>query len=182
METLWESIKEKLSVILVTAVVSIATIYSDRITGAIKAEVNKADQRPIEHEKLAKDLSAYVFATENYISYARQNLTTKDALTLVAAPYNTAIDGLRNSEYVHLAAIHRHWGTTEAALLESLYERIRSLDKASHAFNVEYLPVVSGKVASADPEKLAPLIEAATVELKKVQDSAKEILSRLADN
>jgi len=182
MSTLWETIKEKLVVVLVTAVVSIATIYSDKITGAIKTEVNKADQRPAQQEKLAKDLSAYIFAAENYLSYAKNNLTTKEALTLVATPYNTAIDALRNNEYVHLAAVYRYWGKEEAALLEALYVDIRSLDAASHAFNPEYLPVVSGKAANADASKLLPLVKSASSELAKLQASSKKVLSQLAAN
>lgn len=180
MATLWVTVKEKLVVVLVTAVVSIATIYSDKITGAIKTEVNKADQRPAQQEKIAKDLSAYIFAAENYISYAANNLTTKEAITPIAASYNAAIDALRNNEYVYLAAVYRYWGKEEAALLETLYVDIRSLNNASHAFNPVYLPVLSGKAPSADANKLAPLVKNASAELAKLQASSKKVLSRLA--
>jgi hypothetical protein len=180
MTTFWETVKEKLVFVLITTVVSIATIYSDKLTGAIKTEVNKADQRPSQQEKIAKDLSTYIFAAENYISYARDDLTTKEALTLVAAPYNTAIDALRNNEYVYLAAVYRYWGKEEAALLEALYVNIRSLDKASHAFNPEYLEVVSGKATKADANRLAPLVKNASEELAKLQTASKNVLSRLA--
>lgn len=182
MATLWETMKEKLTIVIVTAAVGIATIFSDKITGSIKAAVNIADQRPAQHEKLAKDISAYVFAAENYISYAEKNLTTKEALSVVAGPYNTAIDSMRNNEYVYFAALQRYWRKDEVLLLEKLYTDVRSMDKAAHNFNVQYIPVISGAAAKADPAKLAPLIKAASAELSKVQASAKLLLAATASN
>ena len=182
MVTLWDSIKERLSVVLITTVVALGTIFSDKITGAVKTAVNIADQRPAQHEKLAKDISAYVFAAENYLAYAEKNLTTKDALTFVAVPYNTSIDALRSNEYTYLAALYRYWGKDEVALLEKLYADVRSMDKASHNFNTEYLPVLSSASTKADPTKLAPLIKAASAELLKLQSSAKSILTAMASN
>jgi hypothetical protein len=44
MPTLWESAKEKLGVVLVTGVVSLVTIFSDRIVGSIKTEVKDSLQ------------------------------------------------------------------------------------------------------------------------------------------
>ena len=168
--------------VLVTSVVVIVTIFSDKITGSITEAVNIADQRPAQHEKLAKDISAYVFAVENYISYAENNLTTKDGLAVVAGPYNTSIDALRNNEYVYLAALHRYWGKAEVALIEKFYADVRSMDRASHNFNPEYIAVVSGTSTKADPVKLAPLIRVASAELHKLQSSAISLLAATASN
>ncbi len=182
MATLWETIKEKLTVVLVTAVVATVTVFSDRITGSIKAAINVADQRPAQHEKMAQDISAYVFAAENYISYAKKNLTTKDALTLVATPYNTSIDSLRNNEYVYLAALHRYWSKEEVLLAEKLYADVRSMDEAAHNFNSEYISIIAGTTSKADPAKLEPLIKVATAELQKLQTSARVLLAATASN
>jgi hypothetical protein len=180
MPTLWESAKEKLGVVLVTGVVSLVTIFSDRIVGSIKTEVNKADQRPAQQEKIAKDVSVFIFSVENAIEFAAKNLTAKNELHFVIEPYNAAIDTLRKNEYVYLAAVHRYWDKPVVQQYEAFFADVRSVDTALHRFNDEYSAVEAGTKAKADEAKLRPLVQPASAAAAKLQQSAQILLASLS--
>jgi hypothetical protein len=123
MATLWESVKEKLGVVLVTTVASVVTIFSDHIVSSIKTGVNKADQRPIEQQIIAKDISNFVFTAENVLESVGTGLTSKAELHFVVDPYNPAIETLRKNEYVYFAAIRRYWGGERGRAVRGILRR-----------------------------------------------------------
>ena len=180
MATLWESVKEKLGLVLVTAVVSTCTIFSDSIVGRIKTEVNKADQRPAQQEKIAKDISAYLFASENMIEFASKNLTSKDELEFVVKPYNDSIEALRKNEYLYQAAVERYWNSSALSLFGSFMSDVRTLDTALHGFNKDNAQVVSGEKKKWDETRVKELVPPAAVALAKIQTSSKQLLSALS--
>lgn len=180
MPTLWESTKEKLGIVLVTGAVSIATIFSDRITSAIKTEINKADHRPVEHEKISKDVSLLLFHAENSVEFASLGLTTKPQLHFVIDPYNTAIEDWRKNEYVYLASITRYWDEPAISLYENFSKDVKILDKAMHAYNPEYSLVESGEKKIADAKIIQPLTEDAQKALSNASSSAKKLLFALS--
>jgi len=178
--TLWDTAKEKLGVVLVTSVVSLATIFSDQLLGAIKAELNKADQRPVQQERIAKDISAFIFAVENMIEFAEKNMTAKNELHFVVDPYNVSTETLRKNEYVYLAAIQRYWDKPVVHQYEAFISDVRTVDSALHRFNGEYAAVEAGTKKKADEHKLKPLAESAAAAASKLQKSAKELLVSLS--
>jgi chemotaxis protein CheY-P-specific phosphatase CheC len=180
MPTLWEGAKEKLGVILLTMVASVATIFSDQIVGGIKAELNMADQRPAQQEKIAKDISAFIFAVENMIEFASKNMTAKNELHFVVEPYNAAVEALRKNEYVYFSAVHRYWDEPIIRQYEVFFADVRSVDAALHQFNDEYAAVESGAQKKADEAKIRPLVQPAISVAKKLQHSAKELLTALS--
>ena len=180
MATLLESIKEKLGSVLVTAVVSLVTIFSDSIVGRIKSEVNKAEQRPAQQEKIAKDISSYIFSAENVVEFATKNLTTKDELEFVVKPYNDAIDTVRKAEYVYQAAIERYWNADALRLYYTFLADVKSMDVAVHTFNQENALVVSGTNKKWDDAKAKELAPPAAAALQKLQNSSKVLLSALS--
>lgn len=180
MATLLDTVKEKLGVVLVTSVVSLATIFSDQLLGAIKAEFNKADQRPIQQERIAKDVSAFIFTVENMIEFAEKNMTAKNELHFVVDPYNVATETLRKNEYVYLAAIQRYWDKQVVLQYEAFMSHVRCVDSAFHRFNDEYAAVEAGTKKRADEHKLKPLVESATAAALNLQKSAKELLVSLS--
>lgn len=181
MPTLWDSIKEKLGVAIVTAVVSVATIFSDHIVGRIKQKVNVAEQRPAQHEKIAKDISSFVFAAENLTEFAKSNLLQTEKLIREAVdPYNTAIDAIRKNEYVYHAVVARYWDPTTTSLYSSLINDIRSVDAAIHRLNELYAPLLKGEKAIPDSESLKKVASAAGPEITKLQASAKMLLLEMS--
>lgn len=182
MPTMLETIKEKLGILLITTVVSVAMIFSDRILESIKTALNRSEQRPVQQEKLARDFSAFIYAAENEIAYFHSGLTTKAALNEVAAAYNRAITTLRENEYVYYAVIHRYWGREQIAHYENFIAGVRQLDQQVHRFNPQILLVTEGKQASVDPKVAEPLSKEAQESLSKLQITAKQLLLALSVN
>ena len=180
MATFWESVKEKLGLVLVTAVVSTGTIFSDSIVGRIKTEVNKSDQRPVQQEKIAKDISTYLFAAENMIEFAGKNLTSKDELEFVVKPYNDSIESLRKSEYVYQAAVERYWSSPTLGLYTGFMSDVRALDAALHGFNQDNAQVLSGAKKKWDDSRVKELVPPAATAFTKLQTSSKQLLSGLS--
>ncbi|MDD1625954.1 MAG: hypothetical protein LUQ26_00545 [Methylococcaceae bacterium] len=182
MTTFWESVKEKIGIVLITTVVSIATICSDRITGAIKTEINKSDQRPVQHEKIAKDISSLLFDAENVVEFVNKNLTTKKNLKFIVTPYNTSIETMRKNEYVYRAVVERYWDEGDTLkLYETFAADVRLVDNSIHAFNEEFSQVDSGLKSRADEAKTKPLVKPASDSIAKLQESAKQLLSALSE-
>ncbi len=180
MSTLWDSVKDKLGVLAVTTVVSLATVFSDRLVGAIKEQVNKADQRPVQQERIAKDASEFIFCSENVAEFLSANMTSKTELHFVVDPYNVAIDSLRKNEYVYRAAVQRYWPTSAVDKFDAFYKSVRQVDASIHAFNPLTADVESGAKPKADPLKVAPLVPAASAALGGLEQSAKDLLTELS--
>lgn len=180
MATFWESIKEKSGIFILTTIISIVTVFSDRLVGDIKAEINKADQRPAQQEKIAQDISVFVFTVENMIEFAAKNMTAKNELEFVVTPYNNAIDTLRKNEYVYYSSIHRYWDEPVMSQFLVFFSEVRSVDAALHKLNEEYKKVVSGTKVRADEAELRPLVKDASSAATKLETSAKELLTSLS--
>lgn len=179
-QSAWQEIKTKLGTVLLTAIVTIATIFSDHITSSIRDAINRSDQRPIQQEKLAKDLAIYLYSIENLIEFSKTGLTSTKAITSVSEPYNKAIETLRGNEYAYYSAVALYWGKDESELLANLYRQIKDIDKKLHALNTEYFDVLTEKKAIADQEKVLPLAIAAEKSLEPLQLASKTFLLSLS--
>lgn len=183
MATLWDSIKEKIGIVIMTGAVGFATVFSDHIISSVKEKVNIAEKRPAIQDRIAKQLSSVLYDAEMAISYARNNFTDKEALMLVNKPFNISIEVIRKNEYADKAAIERYWGENAPAVnkFSKFHEDIRNLEGNMHAFNQEYSLVLSGKKYKADPKKTKPLVSTAENAFGRAKKSANELLSSLRD-
>jgi hypothetical protein len=180
MSTVMESLKDKLGVVIVTAAVSLATVFSDKIVGSIKSEVNKADQRPAEEQLIAMDISLFIFCAENVLEYLAKNQTTKKELEFVNPPYNDAITSLRKNEYVYLAAIQRYWDKPVVQQYETFFADVRSVDKAIHDFNDEFAAIDAGTKQKADEAAIKSRVSAASDAVAELEKSSKLLLTTLS--
>lgn len=180
MATFLESLKDKLVVIIVTTFVGIITVFSDKIVGAIKTEVNKADQRPAQEEVIAADLSLFIFFAENVLVDLTKNQTTKPVLASVIPPYNDQITSLRKNEYVYLAAIQRYWDKPVVEQYETVFKDIRSVDKAIHDFNDVFAEIDAGTKDKADAAAIKPRVNAASDAVAELEKSSKLLLTTLS--
>jgi hypothetical protein len=180
MPTVLESAKDKLAVVLVTTVVSLATVFSDRIVGSIKSGVNKADQRPARQEAIAKDISIFIFTAENALEFLEKNETTKAQLHFVVDPYNDAVVTLRKNQYVYLAAVQRYWDKPVVQQYETFFTDVLGVDTAFHAFNDEFSAVEAGTKTKADEAKIRPLVTGVSAAVVKLEQSSKQLLTALS--
>ena len=118
------------------AVVGILSVFSDRIIGRIRFQLNRADLRVRYYEELATDLSAYLFYAGLYEERLRRGWTgDPDDIAAIISEMNGAVTILKKKEFVYRAWAHRYWGSVPA---ESLIDVLRMLDRlyeASYAFN-----------------------------------------------
>jgi hypothetical protein len=142
--------------------------------------VGDVDQRSVQQEKIAKDISTFIFAVKNMIEFAENNMTAKNQLHFVVEPYNVSVETLLKNEYIYLAAIQRYWDKSVAHQYEIFISDVRSVDSALHRFNDEYAAVEAGAKKKADEHKLKPLVADAAAAETKLQMSANELLVSLS--
>jgi hypothetical protein len=175
MATIWESIKDKLSVVLITSLIGLVSIFSDNIVSSIKEKVNVAEKRPAVQEKIAKEMASLVYDAEMILSYASQNLTRKNELHLVNDPFNISIEIVRKNELVNQALISRYWGKAALHSFAEFHRDVIAMEKAFHTFNGQYSLVEAGKIERADPDKIMALMPAAQNAFEKTKKSAVEL-------
>lgn len=182
MPTMLDTLKDKLGVLVITAVVSIAMVFSDRILESIKTAVNRSEQRPAQQEKLARDFSAYMFAAETSVDYLKAGLTTKAALVEAATAYKKSLATLRENEYVYYAVINQYWGKQQVGLYENFIANVRAVDRQIQKFSPQILQVLEGSKSTIDPQFAEPLTQEAMASLVQLQASAKQLLLALSVN
>ncbi len=115
------------------------------------------------------------------IEFLQKNQTTKAQLEFVVNPYNEAVDSLTNREYVYRAAIRSCWGSA-LPLYDSYFSDVRTVDKAVHAFNDEFLKVATGAEQKADPERIRPLTAAASDAASRLHKSGRALMDALSNS
>lgn len=179
MGTIWEKVKDNFATLLVTTVIAVITVFSDKIVGDIKAAVNRANLRTSHYEKLAADLSNYTFSAENVAEFYEQGWTTKSSLEKVVLPYNEAIVSVRKQEHATLALLHRFWDEDDVIRFRGLMETVKEVDHLIHAFNAEAEAVATGVKTKADPAATRPVSEKLKPRLAELKTELSAFLSGL---
>src|SRR5437870_793358 len=95
---------------LITSIVTLLTIFSDKIIERIRLAINKADLRVKYFEELAIDLSTYIFWAEVYLERFENEWTDdNDDLEALAGELNVAMTTLRKKEYVYKSWVNKYW-------------------------------------------------------------------------
>src|SRR5258705_9918565 len=109
--------------------VTLLTIFSDKILGRIRFSLNRANVRVKYFEQLATDLSTYVFWVEVYCERFQRGWTDDlQDLEQIAGELNTAMTNLRKKEYVYLSWVHKYWGKKAAARFSDVMASVKSVD------------------------------------------------------
>jgi hypothetical protein len=128
---MWEDLWKGMGAGLAAALVAVITVFSDRIVGRIRLAMNRADLRAKQYEEMALDLSDFVFHAELQYEFHEAgwnaNAITKD--------YNKSITTLRGKEFVYRSWVRRFWTKEDVSEFEKLFQVIREVDRAVHAFN-----------------------------------------------
>jgi len=152
-------IKSNLVTAIITTLVAIVTLFSDKIVGDIKFELNKADLRVSSYEKFTASISTFVFNAENVAGFYQNGTTTKTSLHLVVDPYNTSIDDIRKQEYITYGILTRFWTKDDIGRFEKMMETVKRIDLQIHALNPEAELIENGKEDHADPKITAPIVK-----------------------
>ena len=120
---------------LAATIVALLTIFSDKILGRIRLRVNRADLRVKYFEKLAVDLSTYVFWAEVFLGRFQFGWLDPDDIGAIGGELNGAMITVRRREYLYRSWVLKYWGEDAAKELIQLMSSVKSVDLATHAFN-----------------------------------------------
>jgi hypothetical protein len=147
-------------------VVTLLTVFSDKILGGIRLRLNRADLRVKYFEQLAVDLSTYIYWAEIYHLYFQSGWTQEpERLVGIAGELNGAETTLRIKEYVYRSWVRKYWGDDGAVRFSQVMDAVKDTTKAALAFNDE--------ARWQDPEKTAALGS----ELDRLRDLTERWLS-----
>lgn len=138
---------EHLETWLVVAIVALLSVFSDKLIGRIRFAINRADLRSKYYEKLALDLSTFLFYTDLFhLRYVRGELDVDD-LSAIAGEVNGSYVTLKTKEYVYRSWVRRYW--SESGLLQ--FDTVMKL-----ALDV-YQAIIEFNVQGSEPEKTEKL-------------------------
>ena len=91
------------------ALVTLLTVFSDKIVGRVRLALNRADLRTKYFEQLATDLSTFAFYADLfYTRYVRGESNSAD-LEQIKGEVNGAYVTLKTNEYVYRSWVRRYW-------------------------------------------------------------------------
>ena len=153
-----KKIVDNLIALIVTTIIAIITLFSDKIVGKIKFELNKADLRISFYEKFAASISSFIVDAENVINYYYNGVTAKTSLHKAVDPYNNSIDDLRKQEYITYANLHKYWGDDDVMRFETIMETAKKIDILIHSLNPGAEAMENGVKKNADPQVIKPTV------------------------
>jgi hypothetical protein len=129
-------IRDNVGAWIAATIVTLLTVFSDKILGRIRFRLNRADLRTKYFEKLAIDLSTYLFYAELYHERRQKRWANDpDDMDAIGREINGAITTLREKEYVYRAWVRKYWGSAAVEQFAEVIAALKSADDAVHAFN-----------------------------------------------
>eukprot|EP00388_Colpodella_angusta_P000896 GDKJ01003025.1.p3 GENE.GDKJ01003025.1~~GDKJ01003025.1.p3 ORF type:complete len:179 (+),score=9.57 GDKJ01003025.1:3300-3836(+) len=174
-----QQIKENLITFVITTFVTLITIFSDKIVENIRFALNRANLRTSHYESLAKDISIYVFETENIAEIYEYGWTSKLTIQSSASGYNSAITQLRKTEYVVINSLHRYWNIEDVDRFKKIMETVRKIDFQIHSLNSESELILNGEKHKANPSKTKPITDKLKLLNKELQTQVTDFLFTL---
>lgn len=179
MPSLKDKLLENLSTFVIAGLVTLLTVFSDRIVGDIKFTINRADLRASKYDEVAAALSNHVFAVENVSEYYERGWTTKESVSSLATWYNESISAVRKDEYATLALLHKYWDEDDVGRYEQLMKDIRTVDATIHELNAEAPAIVAGTKPTADPAITKPITDKLNPLIQRLRTMVTEFLTNL---
>jgi hypothetical protein len=114
---------------IVSAVIAVFGVFSNRIAEKLKYSLNRADLNAKYYEEFAEALSLFVLSIDRYINvYAKGTWASDDDKAAIASMYNSAANTLWKKEYVYYSWVHRHWNRKTGLLFEDAMAITRKID------------------------------------------------------
>jgi hypothetical protein len=120
---------------LAVSVVGILTVFSDKILGRIRFALNRADLRSEYYEKLALDLSTFIFYSDLYHLRHVRGETKRGELDSAGGEVNAAFVQLKTNEYVYRSWVRRYWKESGVTRFESVMCSATNVYEAAIEFN-----------------------------------------------
>lgn len=134
-KNLFNNIIKQTSVWIVSLLIAFISIFSDFFTLQIKTGLNKANIKSGEYEKIANNLSEYIFVAELIEDFYRNHSENSKYIKDRVEEYNVCITELRKTEYSHLALIKKYSGEEISTEYKNLISSVKTLDKSIHQLN-----------------------------------------------
>ncbi|MBT9521863.1 MAG: hypothetical protein IV101_13340 [Dechloromonas sp.] len=159
-----ESLRSNLLQWVVTALITLLTVFSGYFTENVRLSINRADQRIKQYEDLTKELNKFVFSAELCVDMIENNWTRKETLIDWNKDYNSAITTLRQNEYVYRAWLNKYWSSNNVNEFNKVMTVIVSFDNEYRRLNNEIENVlydeqkkINERSAKEASEKLNPI-------------------------
>jgi len=158
---------------LLTAIVTLLTVFSNTLTERVKFGLDRADLRQAKFAKLSDDLSIYLFDCELEQEYLEEGVSRIDLYNSAGQELNNSITELRKTEYSNRAIIATYWNADEAQEFEGMMDDIKALDLVLHELNTPpqdgFTPEFEKKVSADIGVRLGPLKNKVQNFLQKLQ-------------
>ena len=129
---------QHIEALLATTVIGFISIFSDKILGRIRLRWNRADLRVKYYERLAKDLSRYIFFAELFHERHQREWASNPAdMAAIGGEVNAAVVRLRINEYVYRAWVEKYWDSRGVERFAEVLDAVTATEDAIHAFNDE---------------------------------------------
>ncbi len=120
---------------LILLVVSLLTVFSDKLLGRIRFALNRADLRSKYYEELALDLCTFVFFADLFhVRYLRGEQDGGD-MEAVRGEVNSAYVNLKTKEFVYRSWVRRYWNDAGVARFETVMRAATATYEAIIEFN-----------------------------------------------
>jgi len=134
-KNLLKSLIKQSSIWIVSFLIAFVSIFSDSITQRIKTNFNRANIQTEGYEKIANNISQYIFAAELIKDFYKDHHKDPAYAKMIAKEYNNYITEIRKTEYSHLALIKKHSGESISNEYKNLISNVKKLDKSIHGLN-----------------------------------------------
>lgn len=142
----------------VSIVLTFLGLFSARIVESIKFALNRADVRVKYFEKMATEISHFVFIINRLtLVYHGSTWASPEDKDAIATEYNTVMNAISRNEYVYLSWLRHYWGKNTANAFSRYMEKVRAVD----------LVLIRMNEAGDQKDKLLPELRSAFDGLKE---------------
>lgn len=178
-ESLWLSLKSETATWFSAVVIATVAALVPQITESVKLNINRSDLRSQLYEKLASDLSEYLFYCKIFMELLESGVTQKESLDQIIPDYNRAIVEISKKEFVYTAQLKRAWGKEAASNFPVLIKSVEAFDSALRELNSEFVNVRSGKSPNIDRDVIEQSLPRLRSSVADLREESTRMLSSL---
>ena len=158
------SLVNQTAIWIVSAVIAVLGVFSNRIAEKLRYSLNKADLNAKYYEEFAESISLFVLSIDRYINVYSDGEWASDAdRSAIAEMYNSAANTLWKKEYVYYSWVHRHWSKKTGSMFEEAMALTRRIDSTLIQINQH-----AGRKEGAEAKRLNQDLRADFERLKSI--------------
>jgi hypothetical protein len=150
---------------LLTALITLLTLFSNTLTERIKTALDRAEARQDKFTKLSDDLGMFLFDCELMQKDLAEGSSKQAFKENVAGDFNASITSLLASEYSNRAMITHYWNAETADEFEGIMSDVKGIEPVVRDVNLQlqdektdkFTPELASKVSVEIGTRLDPL-------------------------